>query len=90
MSVETFGVVPVLGDVKVAIADGEGCYPALFATSYYQHELDDVPISPLFLWREISRLFGMSSKGGYVCAGAEARADFSRISWPYTQRTRPL
>ena len=32
--------------------DAEGRFPALFAASPYQYEMDDVPAYPLFLWRE--------------------------------------
>jgi hypothetical protein len=33
--------------------DAEGDYPALLAASPYQFETDDLPHSPLFLWREV-------------------------------------
>src|SRR5262245_5390831 len=51
-------------DIKVAMRDGvrisltvyrpaaDGQVPALFAASPYQHEFDQVPAYPLFLWRE--------------------------------------
>ena len=32
--------------------DAPGRFPALFAASPYQYEMDDVPAYPLFLWRE--------------------------------------
>jgi putative CocE/NonD family hydrolase len=32
--------------------DAPGRYPALFAASPYQYEMDEVPAFPLFLWRE--------------------------------------
>ena len=32
--------------------DAEGRFPALFAASPYQYEMDEVPAYPLFLWRE--------------------------------------
>jgi uncharacterized protein len=32
--------------------DAAGRFPALFAASPYQYEMDDVPAYPLFLWRE--------------------------------------
>lgn len=33
--------------------DDDGEYPVLFAASPYQYETDDIPHSPLFLWREV-------------------------------------
>ena len=33
--------------------DADDEYPALFAASPYQYETDDIPHSPLFLWREV-------------------------------------
>jgi predicted acyl esterase len=33
--------------------DAKGAYPALLAASPYQFETDDLPHSPLFLWREV-------------------------------------
>ena len=32
--------------------DAPGAFPALFAASPYQYEMDEVPAYPLFLWRE--------------------------------------
>jgi uncharacterized protein len=32
--------------------DAQGRFPALFAASPYQYEMDEVPAFPLFLWRE--------------------------------------
>jgi uncharacterized protein len=42
--------------VRISLAvyrpDAEGRFPALFAASPYQYEMDEVPAYPLFLWRE--------------------------------------
>lgn len=40
-------------DDKVMVRMRDGAYPALFAASPYQVETDDLPHSPLFLWREV-------------------------------------
>lgn len=43
----------VLLAYKVYRPEGEGEFPALLAVSPYQYETDDLPHSPLFLWREV-------------------------------------
>jgi putative CocE/NonD family hydrolase len=74
----------VLDDVKVAmrdgvelslriyLPDGDGRYPALFAASPYQHEFDDVPAYPLFLWRETGPVAWYVAQG-YVYVRADVR-----------------
>jgi len=74
----------VLDDVKVAMRDGvqlslriylpdaDGRYPALFAASPYQHEFDDVPAYPLFLWRETGPIAWYVEQG-YVYVRADVR-----------------
>ena len=42
----------VLISLCVYRPDAEGRFPALFAASPYQYEMDEVPAYPLFLWRE--------------------------------------
>jgi len=74
----------VLDDVKVAMRDGvqlslriylpdaDGRYPALFAASPYQHEFDDVPAYPLFLWRETGPIAWYVEQG-YAYVRADVR-----------------
>jgi uncharacterized protein len=71
-------------DVRVAMCDGvrislriwrpntPGRVPALFAASPYQHEFDDVPAYPLFLWRETGPVDWYVSKG-YAYVHADVR-----------------
>jgi len=64
---ERFGALAMRVDDKVMVAmpdgteltcriyrpDADGSYPALFAAPPYQFETDNLPHSPLFLWREV-------------------------------------
>jgi predicted acyl esterase len=71
-------------DVRVAMRDGvrispriwrpdiPGKVPALFAASPYQHEFDDVPAYPLFLWRETGPVEWYVSRG-YAYVHADVR-----------------
>ena len=43
--------------------DADGRFPALFAASPYQYEMDDVPAYPLFLWRETGPVEWYVSQG---------------------------
>src|SRR6185437_10148598 len=56
MKVEKDVVVIMRDGVRISLCvyrpEGEGRFPALFAASPYQYEMDDVPAYPLFLWRE--------------------------------------
>jgi putative CocE/NonD family hydrolase len=56
----------------IYLPDGEGRYPALFAASPYQHEFDDVPAFPLFLWRETGPVEWYTQKG-YAYVHADVR-----------------
>ena len=50
----------------------EGRFPALFAASPYQYEMDDVPAYPLFLWRETGPIEWYVGQG-YVYVHADVR-----------------
>ena len=52
--------------------DAEGRFPALFAASPYQYEMDDVPAYPLFLWRETGPVEWYVSQG-YAYVHADVR-----------------
>src|SRR6202034_1895174 len=56
MKVEKGVAVAMRDGVRISLCvyrpDAEGRFPALFAASPYQYEMDDVPASPLFLCRE--------------------------------------
>src|ERR1700730_3227686 len=43
--------------------DAEGRFPALFAASPYQYEMDDVPAYSVFLWRETGPVEWYVSQG---------------------------
>lgn len=74
----------ILDNVAVAMRDGvkislriylpeqEGRCPALFAASPYQHEFDDVPAFPLFLWRETGPIAWYVEQG-YAYVRADVR-----------------
>ncbi|MGC1778696.1 MAG: CocE/NonD family hydrolase [Xanthobacteraceae bacterium] len=50
----------------------EGRFPALFAASPYQYEMDDVPAFPLFLWRETGPIEWYVAQG-YAYVHADVR-----------------
>jgi len=50
----------------------EGRFPALFAASPYQYEMDEVPAYPLFLWRETGPIEWYVSQG-YAYVHADVR-----------------
>ena len=52
--------------------DTAGQFPALFAASPYQYEMDDVPAYPLFLWRETGPVEWYVSQG-YAYVHADVR-----------------
>ena len=56
MKVEKGITVRMRDGVRISLCvyrpDAAGRFPALFAASPYQYEMDDVPAYPLFLWRE--------------------------------------
>ena len=52
--------------------DSPGKFPALFAASPYQWEMDEVPAYPLFLWRETGPIEWYVSHG-YVYVHADVR-----------------
>ena len=88
MKVEKDITVTMRDGVKISLCvyrpDAPGEFPALFAASPYQYEMDEVPAYPLFLWREtgpvewyVSRATPMSTP---TCAAPAApRANSS--SW---------
>jgi predicted acyl esterase len=89
-------------DVLVAMRDGvrislcvyrpaaPGRYPALFAASPYQHEFNDVPAYPLFLWRETGPIEWYVSKG-YAYVHADVRGSGrSEGKFNFVDRTEQL
>jgi uncharacterized protein len=56
MKVEKGIAVAMRDGIRISLCvyrpDAAGRFPALFAASPYQYEMDDVPAYPLFLWRE--------------------------------------
>ena len=56
MKVEKGITVTMRDGVRISLCvyrpDAPGEFPALFAASPYQYEMDEVPAYPLFLWRE--------------------------------------
>ena len=52
--------------------DAAGQFPALFAASPYQYEMDEVPAYPLFLWRETGPVEWYVSQG-YAYVHADVR-----------------
>ena len=56
MKVEKGVTVTMRDGVRISLCvyrpDAAGQFPALFAASPYQYEMDEVPAYPLFLWRE--------------------------------------
>ena len=56
MKVEKGVTVTMRDGVRISLCvyrpDAPGRFPALFAASPYQYEMDEVPAYPLFLWRE--------------------------------------
>ena len=56
MKVEKGITVTMRDGVRISLCvyrpDADGRFPALFAASPYQYEMDEVPAYPLFLWRE--------------------------------------
>ena len=52
--------------------EAEGRFPALFAASPYQYEMDEVPAYPLFLWRETGPVEWYVGRG-YAYVHADVR-----------------
>src|SRR6185503_6963913 len=56
MKVEKGVTVAMRDGIRISLCvyrpDAPGEFPALFAASPYQYEMDEVPAYPLFLWRE--------------------------------------
>ena len=52
--------------------DADGRFPALFAASPYQYEMDEVPAYPLFLWRETGPIEWYVGQG-YAYVHADVR-----------------
>src|SRR4029453_4305077 len=73
MKVEKGITVAMRDGVKISLCvyrpDAPGQFPTLFAASPYQHEMDEVPAYPLFLWRETGPVEWYVSQGySYVHA----------------------
>ena len=73
MKVEKGITVTMRDGVRISLCvyrpDAAGTFPALFAASPYQYEMDEVPAYPLFLWRETGPVEWYVSQGySYVHA----------------------
>jgi predicted acyl esterase len=76
--------------VRVYRPAAPGRYPALFAASPYQHEFNDVPAYPLFLWRETGPVAWYVSKG-YAYVHADVRGSgHSEGKFNFVDRTEQL
>ncbi len=58
--------------LRICRPDAPGRFPALLAVSPYQHVTDDLPHSPLFLWREVGPVPWYVAHG-YACVHADVR-----------------
>ena len=76
MKVEKDVTVTMRDGVRISLCvyrpDTAGRFPALFAASPYQYEMDDVPAYPLFLWRETGPIEWYVGQG-YVYVHADVR-----------------
>jgi uncharacterized protein len=76
MKVEQGVTVTMRDGVRISLCvyrpDAAGRFPALFAASPYQYEMDDVPAYPLFLWRETGPIEWYIEQG-YVYIHADVR-----------------
>jgi len=76
MKVEKGVTVTMCDGVRISLCvyrpDAPGQFPALFAASPYQYEMDDVPAYPLFLWRETGPVEWYVSQG-YTYVHADVR-----------------
>ena len=76
MKVEKGIAVRMRDGVRISLAvyrpDAPGRFPALFAASPYQYEMDEVPAYPLFLWRETGPVEWYVGQG-YVYVHADVR-----------------
>jgi uncharacterized protein len=67
MKVEKGLTVTMRDGVRISLCvyrpDAPGKFPALFASSPYQYEMDEVPAYPLFLWRETGPVEWYVSQG---------------------------
>lgn len=71
------GITVVMRDgVRISLCvyrpDAPGRFPALFAASPYQYEMDEVPAFPLFLWRETGPIEWYVGQG-YAYVHADVR-----------------
>jgi predicted acyl esterase len=76
MKVEKGITVRMRDGVRISLCiyrpDAAGRFPALFAASPYQYEMDDVPAYPLFLWRETGPIEWYVDQG-YAYVHADVR-----------------
>ncbi len=76
MKIERGVVITMRDGVRISVCvyrpDAAGRFPALFAASPYQYEMDDVPAYPLFLWRETGPIEWYVGKG-YAYVHADVR-----------------
>ena len=59
--------------LRIYRPDAEGQFPVLFAASPYMYATDDLPHSPLFLWREVGPVPWYVEQHGYVYVHADVR-----------------
>lgn len=76
MKVEKGVTVTMRDGVRISLCvyrpDAHGRFPALFAASPYQYEMDEVPAYPLFLWRETGPIEWYVAQG-YAYVHADVR-----------------
>jgi uncharacterized protein len=76
MRIERGVAVTMRDGVRISLCvyrpDAVGRFPALFAASPYQYEMDEVPAYPLFLWRETGPIEWYVGKG-YAYVHADVR-----------------
>ena len=76
MKIEKNVMVAMRDGVRISLCiyrpEADGRFPALFAASPYQHEFDQVPAYPLFLWRETGPIEWYVGRG-YAYVHADVR-----------------
>ncbi|HVB34940.1 MAG TPA: CocE/NonD family hydrolase [Patescibacteria group bacterium] len=70
-------MVPMRDGLKMALRiyrpDGAGPFPALFATSPYRYDNNELPCTPTFLWRETGPIDWYVNEQGYAYVHADVR-----------------
>lgn len=70
-------MIPMRDGLKMALRiyrpDGAGPFPALLATSPYRYDNDELPCTPMFLWRETGPIQWYVEEQGYAYVHADVR-----------------